>query len=272
MSNFTIKSRIAILIVILLLAFASPALAVFGLFEKKSVNEQERIETMERIQDVQEKLKLLQDKLKALERRKAARAAAKDGVEPTTEAPGVANWQSVDESVIDPGDFGAYTYLLFLGNLEDTQAVGALEDLILTIETLPASDVPASLGNRFLIPVEQPQSTIKLGRQPYNFKLNQAYLQRFDLDFPNLGPVLVSCTEPVDPYGEDATPDFLAVNLGQQAPGQALALLKRWHMYETSLVDTDGHALGKLFLTLLNDAGPTRVEHKDRQLLIDLTR
>ncbi len=271
MLNFISTSRISILLVILLFASASPALAILGLFEKKSVNEQERIETIEKIQGVQEKLKLLQDKLKALERRKAAKETGEVGTGPS-DIPGAANWQSLDETDINPGEFGAYTYLLFLGDLEDTQAVGVLEDLILTIETLPAASVPASLGNRFLIPVEQPQSTIKLGRQPYNFRLSEAYLQRFNLEFPNRGPVLVSSAEPVDPYGSEAAPEFLAVNLGQQSPEDTQALLKRWHQYEKSLAITDGHSLSGLFLTLLNGAGPTSVIHNDKQLLIDLSR
>ena len=67
----------ALLTVLILLLTVLPAFAgVNDLFGKKELDETERQETIERIDSIQEKLKLLQDKLRALERRKAARTAA----------------------------------------------------------------------------------------------------------------------------------------------------------------------------------------------------
>lgn len=271
MSNFTNIFRTVILLLTLLLISSGPALAALGLFEHEPVNEKDRQQTIERIQQVQEKLKLLQEKLKAIERRKEVKGT--DGVEPSTSsATAPENWQAINEAAYNPGDFGVYTYLLFTGDREDSAAVGALEDLILTIETLPATDIPASVGNRFLVPVELPQSNVDLGRQPYNYKLNAAYLQRFGLDLPGNGPVLISTVLPVDPYGTTKPPAFLAVTFGQQTPIQTQALLERWHQYEMPRMATEDHPLAGLFLSLLNEAGTTRVEHANQRLLIDFSR
>jgi len=271
MSIFTNISRTVVLLLTILLISSSPALAVLGLFESEPVNEQDRQQTIERIQEVQEKLKLLQEKLKAIERRKAAKGAdvAESQVSSAASAP--ENWQAIDEAAYNPGDFGVYTYILFNGGMKDTAAVGVLEDLILTIETLPVSEVPASLGNRFLVPVQLPQSNIELGRQPYDFKLNAAYLQRFGIDRPGKGPVLISTVLPIDPYATTKVPAFLEVVFGQQTPLQTQALLERWHQYEAPKTATASHPLAGLFLKLLNEAGPTRVEHADQLLSIDFS-
>ncbi|HKJ30050.1 MAG TPA: hypothetical protein VKA22_07580, partial [Desulfuromonadales bacterium] len=59
----------ALLTVLILLLTVLPAFAgVNDLFGKKELDETERQETIERIDSIQEKLKLLQDKLRALER------------------------------------------------------------------------------------------------------------------------------------------------------------------------------------------------------------
>ena len=271
MPNFTNIFRKVALVLTLLLISSGPALAAISLFENKPVSEKDRQQTIERIQQVQEKLKLLQEKLKAIERRKESKGT--DKAEPstlTTTAP--ENWQAIDVAAYNPGDYGVYTYLLFVGDSEDPAAVGALEDLILTIETLPATEVPASFGNRFLVPVEVPQSNVDLGRQPYDYKLNAAYLQRFGLDLPGNGPVLISTVLPVDPYGTTKAPAFLAVTFGQQTPVRTQALLERWHQYEMPGTTSEDHPLAGLFLSLLNEAGPTRVEHANQRLLIDFSR
>ncbi len=271
MLTFSRHALTTILLAVLLCAPAPPALAILGLFEGQPASEQERLETLERIQDVQEKLQRLQEKLQALERRKATAAQGDDASDPATVA-GPANWQPLDETVSNPGQFGVYTYLLFHGNLEDTAAVGVLEDLILTIETLPTTTVADRLGNRFLVPVEQPQSSIELGRQPYDFKLSAAYLQRFGLDLAHKGPVLVSSTKPIDPYGPEVTADFLVVNPGRLNPEATRALLVHWHQYERSLTPSGGHALAGIFADLLDGAGPTLVERSGNRLRIDFHR
>lgn len=263
----TLKStaRVTFFLIILLMTGTSQSMAL-DLFKKKPVNEKERIETIERIQDVQEKLKLLQDKLRALERRKAAKEGAVDGASPRAE-----NWQAVDEATSNPGDFGVYSYLLFSGEIDNTAAVGTLEDLILTIETLPESDVPAGLGNRFLVPVEQPQSTINLGRQPYSYALSGTYLKSLGLDKLSPGPVLVSANTPIDPYAATEQPPVLVVNLAGLTPATVKQLLQRWHQYESSVVATSGHPLSGLFMTLLQGAGSTRAEVTTDLLLIDFS-
>ncbi len=266
MMNQRSTTRITILLIILLLAGATQSMAALGIFEKKPVNEKERVETIERIQDVQEKLKLLQDKLRALERRKAAKGETVDGAVPSAE-----NWQAIDEATTDPGEFGVYSYLLYAGGLDDTVAIGVLEDLILTIETLPETEVPATLGSRFLVPVEQPQSTIDLGRRPYNYALSTAYLKSLGLEKVGTGPVLVAAAVPIDPYAVTAQPPVLAVSLEGLTPATAQQLLQRWHHYETSLTATNGHPLAGLFMTLLQDAGPTRTEVSADRLQIDFS-
>lgn len=248
------------------------ALAVPALFESQSGVEQEQVETKERIQAIQEKLKLLQEKLQALERRKAAQQTEADDIL-GPDVPPAANWQPIDETVVDPGEFGVYTYLLFVGDLEDTAAVGALEDLLLTIETLPlAEDPPASQGNRFLVPVELPQSAVRLGHQPYDFKLSNAYLRRFGLESHHKGPILVSSTEPVDPYGSGTLPEFMAVNPAQMVPQQTRLLLNNWHRHEAAVVNSNTHALAGLLADLLHDTGPALIERSGNRLLLNFTR
>ena len=244
------------------------------LFGKKEVDETERKETIERIDSIQEKLKLLQDKLRVLERRKAAKDAAKRAEEATGSfpaAPVQVNWQPVDETTTEPGEFGLYTYLLFKGELSDSPAVGMLEDFILTIETLPENDIPAGLANRFLVPVEKPQSMVNLGRQPYDFKLNDAYLRRLELqnNLPN-GPILVSMREPLDPYGLGDVPTFLAVSFGHQTPQRALELAKIWHRQEKNATTVADHPISTLFWEVIDGAGPTQVARYQQRILVAL--
>ena len=270
----TISHRATLLITILSLMFASPAFALLGFGETKEPDEKERQETIERIEDVQDKLKLLQEKLKALERRKAAKEAAERAAktgEPIPTEVTLVNWLPVDDSVITPGNFGIYTYLLFIGDTEDTAAIGSLEDLILTIETLPNSTIPEGQANRFLIPVEKPQSMVNLGRQPYDYNLNKAYLNRLQLrDSLPKGPVLVSLKVPIDPYGDGDVPAFLAVSLGRQKPEKALDLTKVWHDQEKEAVDPVGHPVADLFWNLLEESGPTRVTKFNQRVLVEL--
>jgi hypothetical protein len=258
----------------LLLTTIPAAAGLNDLFGKKEVDETERKETIERIDSIQEKLKLLQDKLRVLERRKAAKDAAKraDGAAGSIAAiPAQVNWQPVDETTTNPGEFGLYTYLLFKGELSDTSAIGILEDFILTIETLPEHDIPAGLANRFLVPVEKPQSMVNLGRQPYDFKLNEAYLRRLELQdsLPN-GPILVSLRQPLDPYGLGEVPTFLAVSLGRQTPQRALELAKVWHKQEKDTVTVAGHPVSALFWELIDGAGPTQVARYQQRILVAL--
>jgi hypothetical protein len=259
----------------ILLLSALPAFAgINDLFGKKELDETEREETIERIDSIQGKLKLLQDKLRALERRKATTDAAQKAEQtPGTlsATPVQINWQPVDNSVANPGNFGLYTYLLFKGDLTDSAAIGALEDFILTIETLPANDVPAGLANRFLVPVEKPQSTVNLGRQPYDFKLNESYLRRLALQ-DNLinGPILVSLSQPLDPYGSDKVPAFLAVSFGRQNPQRALELAKIWHNQEKDAISNKSHPTSDLFWELIDGAGPTRVVRYQDRILVAL--
>ncbi|MDH3809653.1 MAG: hypothetical protein OES29_13630, partial [Desulfuromonadales bacterium] len=243
-------------------------------FGKKELDETERQETIERIDSIQEKLKLLQDKLRALERRKAARTAAQKSEQSAgvlSATPVQINWQPIDDSVTNPGEFGLYTYLLFKGDLSDSSAVGALEDFILTIETLPENNIPAGLANRFLVPVEKPQSTINLGRQPYDFKLNQAYLSRLALqDQLSNGPILVSLRQPLDPYGTDQSPAFLAVSFGRQNPQRALELAKIWQNQEKDAISNKSHPTSDLFWELIDGAGPVQVVRYQEHILLVL--
>lgn len=243
------------------------------LLGKQQLDETERRETLERIESIQEKLKLLQEKLRALERRKAGEAA--QGAEGTPGAMSAApiriNWLPIDESTTDPGEFGLYTYLLFKGELSDTAAVGLLEDFILTIETLPAIDIPAGLANRFLVPVEKPQSMISLGRQPYDFRLNESYLRRLELqDKLPTGPVLVTTQAPIDPFGNGEPPAFLAVSLGRQSPQRALALAGIWHRQEMRSVASDEDPVHALAWEVIDGAGPTQVTRYRQRVLVAL--
>ena len=265
----------ALLTVLILLLSVLPAFAgVNDLFGKKELDETERQETIERIDSIQEKLKLLQDKLRALERRKAAKTAAQKSEESAgvlSATPVQINWQPIDDSVTNPGEFGLYTYLLFKGDLSDSSAVGALEDFILTIETLPENNIPAGLANRFLVPVEKPQSTINLGRQPYDFKLNEAYLSRLALqDQLSNGPILVSLRQPLDPYGTGQSPAFLAVSFGRQNPQRALELAKIWQNQEKDAISNKSHPTSDLFWELIDGAGPTQVVRYQEHILLVL--
>ena len=265
-----------ILLTTLIVLFgAFPAIAgLNNLFDKKKLDETERKETIERIDSIQEKLKLLQDKLRALERRKAAKKAiqqAESSSGALSATPVQINWQAVDTTTSNPGDFGLYTYLLFKGDLSDSPAVGVLEDFILTIETLPANDIPAGLANRFLVPVEKPQSTVNLGRQPYDFRLNKAYLSRLALQNNlNNGPILVSLRQPLDPYGSGDVPAFLAVSFGRQNPQRALELANIWHNQEKDLISGASHPVSELFWELIDGAGPTQVARYQERILISL--
>ncbi len=260
---------------LILLLSALPAFAgINDLFVKKELDETERQETIERIDSIQEKLKLLQDKLRALERRKAAKSAAQKSEQAAgalSATPVQINWQPIDDSVTNPGEYGLYTYLLFKGDLSDSSAVGALEDFILTIETLPENDIPEGLANRFLVPVEKPQSTISLGRQPYDFKLNKAYLSRLALqDQLSNGPILVSLRQPLDPYATGQSPAFLAVSFGRQNPQRALELAKIWHSQEKDALSNKNHPTSDLFWQLIDGAGPTQVVRYQEHILLVL--
>ncbi len=274
-SRFKYFHAFLILTALLLLLSVVPAAAGLNdLFGKKEVDETERKETIERIDSIQEKLKLLQDKLRVLERRKAVKGSEQraDGATGSiSEIPAQVNWQPVSETTSDPGEYGLYTYLLFKGNLSDTPAVGILEDFILTIETLPEHDIPAGLANRFLVPVEKPQSMVNLGRQPYDFKLNDAYLRRLELqdNLPN-GPILVSLREPLDPYGLGTVPTFLAVSLGRQTPQRALELAKVWHKQEKDIVTVADDPISALFWELIDGAGPSQVARYQQRILLAL--
>lgn len=264
-----------ILVGLFLIVTTVPAVAgLSDLFGKEELDETERQETIERIDSIQEKLKLLQEKLRVLERRKAAKETAPeaDGTSGAISAtPVQINWQPVDEETTDPGEYGLYTYLLFKGEMSDTSAVGMLEDFILTIETLTANDIPAGLANRFLVPVEKPQSMVSLGRQPYDFELNEAYLDRLQLqDNLHKGPILVSTPEPLDPYSKDELPTFLAVSFGQQNPQRALDLAKIWHQQEKDAITVEEPPVSRLFWEVIDGAGPTRVARYQQRILVTL--
>ncbi len=277
MTTFTAVSH-RTLTLLLILLFMTPVLAnaasLNDLLGKKELDETERQETIQRIESIQEKLKLLQEKLRVLERRKAEKEAVQisgEGSGAVSTSPVQINWLPVDETTAVPGDFGIYTYLLFKGDISDTSAVGILEDFILTIETLPANEIPPSLANRFLVPVEKPQSLVKLGRQPYNFKLNEAYLHRLELQerLPD-GPVLVSTNEPLDPFGSGTVPTFLAVSLGRQTPERALVLARIWHNQEKAAIAGDSPPVSGLFWDVIDGAGPTLVTRYQQRVLVTL--
>jgi hypothetical protein len=267
-------SPVVLLTGLLLLIAVVPATAGLNdLFSPKEPDEKERKETLQKIDSIQEKLKLLQDKLRALERRKAAKEAAQrsEGVEgKISSQPLPSNWQPVDELTTNPGEYGLYTYLLFKGGLSDMADVGVLEDFILTIETLPENNIPPGLANRFLVPVEKPQSTVNLGRQPYDFKLNETYLRRLELqdNLPN-GPILVSTREPLDPYGSGEVPAFIAVSFGRQTPQKALSLAKVWHNQEKDTASSK-NPVSEIFWELIDGAGPTVVAHYKQRILVAL--
>ena len=272
----TPRLRPMVLFISLLLAFAAPATAATlgDLFGKEEIDEAERAETIERIQSIQEKLELLQDKLRALERRKATKEAAQRSEEAAGTLPATpvqVNWTPVDESTTNPGEFGLYTYLLFQGDISDSATVGVLEDFILTIETLPENDIPPALANRFLVPVEKPQSLVSLGRQPYDFKLNDTYLRRLGLGagLPN-GPILVSMREPIDPFASDDVPPFLAVGLGYQSPERTAELAETWNQQEKDPVAVTEHPVAKLFWQVIDGAGPTRVQRTQQRITVSL--
>ena len=276
---FTVKVwRLQPLILIMIVLFTLPTLgtaATLGdLFGKQEVDEAEREETIERIQSIQEKLELLQEKLRALERRKAAKQAAQRAEEAKdviSATPIQINWTPVDETTTNPGEFGMYTYLLFKGELSNSAAIGILEDFILTIETLPENDIPPVLANRFLVPVEKPQSLVSLGRQPYDFKLNETYLKRLGVpgDLPN-GPILVSTKEPIDPYADDDVPLYLAVSLGHQTPERAAELARTWNQQENDPVADAEHPVSKLFWQIIDGAGPTMVQRNQQRITVSL--
>jgi hypothetical protein len=262
----------------IVLLFSMPALSsatgLNDLLGKKEINEDERKETIEKIQSIEQKLKLLQDKLRVLERRKAAKAAAQRAEElghKFSDTPAQVNWVAVDETTVALGDYGLYTYLLFNGNQENSDFIGLLEDFILTIETLPVHDIPSSLANQFLIPVEKPQSMINLGRQPYDFKLNQAYLKRLGIvDELPTGPILVSSREPVDPYGTGDITDFIAVGLGKQAPARSAELASLWHQQEKNVAENSDHEIAGLFWQLIYGIGPVQVSRNKQHISVSL--
>jgi hypothetical protein len=269
------RNRIVLSGLLLVLMVLPATAGLTDLFGTQELDETERKETIERIQTIQEKLKLLQEKLKVLERRKAAEQAAQKAQDTAagkiSSLPVQVNWLPVDETKVNPGEFGLYTYLLFKGELSDKAAVGALEDFILTIETLPENDIPPGLANRFLVPVEKPQSMVNLGRQPYDFKLSRSYLQRLNLpgNLPD-GPLLVSTGAPLDPFGSSEVPAFLAVSLGHQTPQRALELAKVWHDMEKEALPGEESVVSGLFWTVIDGAGPTQVVSNRQHTLVTL--
>jgi hypothetical protein len=133
---FSLKAiRLKALFLLVFLLITTPLLCsaagLSDLLGNKKLAEEERKETIERIESIQEKLKLLQDKLRVLERRKAAkqatqRAGAASGV--IAGSPVQINWLPIDETTTDPGEFGLYTYLLFKGDLANRNRWSAWGD------------------------------------------------------------------------------------------------------------------------------------------------
>jgi len=252
-----------------------PALAFdfTGLFKSKPpAVEDERQETLAQIREAQDQLMLLQYKLRTLDKRKAKdEAAAQRGKGSQAQSgAGESNWQEVDQQHLKPGLAGVYTYLLYEGGENGAAVPDNLEDLILTIEKLPANADPPVIGNRFLLPVAPQQSMVVLARRPYDFKLSHAYLERLELGNLPDGPVLVSLAEPLDPFGLEPVPPFLAVALGHQELRRSIALAKVWHGYEKSPLPSVGHPLNDLFWQLVDGAGPIRVTRNGSRLLINL--
>lgn len=270
-------NRIPTLFAIALLLAIQPlpahALEPGGMFKSKSPStEDDRRDTIERIKAVQDQLKLLQDRLRALEKRKALESSAEQPDDPERQAAAATdpNLQEIDRLHLKPGGFGVYTYLLFSGSEADRTNLDSLKELILFIESLPPSAEPATIGSRFLLPVEPRQSSVVLARRPYDFKLSRNFLGRLGLNDLPAGPVLVSLNEPLDPYALDIAPPFLAVALGHPDPRRSRNLAKVWHGYEKPPLAAAGHPLADLFWQLLDGAGPTRVTRTGGSLLIDL--
>lgn len=260
---------------LLLVVLPLPALAFdfIGLFKSKPpMVEDEREETIVQIREAQDQLMLLQYKLRTLEKQKVQKeAAGRQGKAPQAQSgTGESNLQEVDQQHLNPGLAGVYTYLLYNGEETDTATPENLEDLILAIEKLPENTDPPVIGNRFLRPVIAQQSLVVLARRPYDFKLARTYLERLGLGSLPDGPVLVSLTEPLDPYGKEMLPPFLAVALGNHELRRSIALAKVWHGYEKPPLPSTGHPLNDLFWQLVDGAGPIRVIRNGSRLLIDL--
>ena len=267
-----LSSVFAIAVALVVLPWPALAIDFTSIFKTKPpVVEDEREATVAQIREAQDQLILLQYKLRDLEKRKALEEAAQQGKSPQTQAAtGPANWQELDQLHVKPGASGIYTYLLYAGSEADSATPGSLEELIQTIEKLPANNDPPVIGNRFLLPVEAQQSMVVLARRPYDFKLSRTYLERLGLGKLPDGPVLVSLAEPLDPFSQDVAPPFLAVALGHQELRRGLALVKVWHGYEKAPLPRAGHPLADLFWQLVDGAGPTRVTRNGGKLLIDL--
>ena len=112
---------------------------------------------------------------------------------------------------------------------------------------------------------------VSLGRQPYDFKLNETYLRRLELqnNLP-VGPILVSMREPLDPYGSTNLPAFMAVSLGRQTPQRALELAKIWHQQEKEALSGKEDLVSTLFWKIIEGAGPTQVTSSQQHTLIAL--
>lgn len=257
--------------IILLLTFSSQSahpLDFAGVFTPKPLPAaDERKETIDQIREAQNRLRLLQDKLRSLEKRRAAQA----GALPAETADGEINWQAIDQANLNPGEYGLYTYLLYAGDGTDRSSREDLEDLILTIESLPENQGPAIIGNRFLVPIALRQTTVILARQPYDFNLSRACLEHLGLLGLPEGPVLVSLNEPLDPFGRKMAPPFLAVAFGRQDPQWVQTLSRLWHGYEKSPLPATGHPLADLFWQLIDGTGPSKITRKGGKLLIDLS-
>lgn len=230
----------------------------------------ERRETIERIRETEDQLRLLQGRLRAIEKRRAVETAASSGTAAPESAAGEVNWQAIDQSNVNPGEFGLYTYLLYAGDGAAHSAREEVEDLLLAIESLPERTEPTGIGNRFLVPIAPRQATVILARQPYDFRLSRACLERLGLVGLPEGPVLVSLNEPLDPFEREMAPPFLAVALGRQDPQWGPALVRIWHGYEKSPLPATGHPLADLFWQLIDGTGSTNVSRKGGKLLIDL--
>ncbi|NJC87610.1 MAG: hypothetical protein FIB02_03620 [Desulfuromonas sp.] len=264
------------LLIFILLASILPAQAMGldfgGIFAPKPPPAaDERKETGERIREAQEQLQLLQDKLRALNKRRAAETAAQPGAIANATGAGETNWQAIDQANLNPGELGLYTYLLYAGDGTKPSVREELEELLLTIEALPERTEPASIGNRFLVPIAPRQTTVILARRPYDFKLSRTCLERLGLTGLPDGPVLVSLNEPLDPFRRDMAPPFLAVALGRQDPQWSLVLFRIWHGYEKSPLPATGHPLADLFWQLIDGTGSTNITRNGGKLLIDLS-
>jgi hypothetical protein len=112
---------------------------------------------------------------------------------------------------------------------------------------------------------------INLGRQPYDFRLNQDYLDKFGITggLPP-GPVLVSSREPVDPYGAGEVPDYIAFGLGKQPPEKSASLAGFWHKQKKEAMVSSEHAVAELFWQLINGIGPVRVIRNNQNVTVAL--